>query len=53
MRAEGCQDRPFRRGKRLNARYVRVRRVRETDGKRESKDDFALSKILVYGKRFY
>lgn len=43
----------FKSSKRPCARYVRVRRVREMDGKRESKDDFSLSKILVYGKRLY
>ena len=43
----------FKSSKRPRARYVRVRRLRETDGKRESKDDFCLSKILVYGKKLY
>ena len=43
----------FKSNKRPHARYVRVRRLREMDGKRESKDDFRLSKILVYGRKLY
>ena len=43
----------FKSNKRPRARYVRVRRLREMDGKRESKDDFRLSKILVYGRKLY
>ena len=43
----------FKSNKRPRARYVRVRRLREMDGKRESEDDFRLSKILVYGKKLY
>ena len=43
----------FQFGKYPHARYVRVRRRRDMDGRRESKDSFGLSKILVYGDKLY
>ena len=43
----------FQFGKYPRARHVRVRRLRDMDGKRESKNDFSLSKILVYGNKLY
>ena len=43
----------FRFGKYPKARYVRVRRAAITDGKRDRKENFRLSKILVYGKKLY
>lgn len=43
----------FQFGKYPKARYVRIRRAAITDGKRERKTCFRLSKILVYGKKLY
>ena len=48
----------FKYNKRPRARYVRVRRKRENDGKImdgkfRTDDEFRLSKILVYGKKLY
>ena len=48
----------FKYNKRPRARYVRVRRARETDGKVldgkfRTDDEFRLSKILVYGRKLY
>ena len=43
----------FHFGKYPKARYVRIRRAAITDGKRERKENFRLSKILVYGKKLY